>query len=40
MKGEVSKQLEMIVAEDVGEVGKGCRFGVENGVRVTVRVAV
>lgn len=39
-KGEVVKQLEMLVADDVGEVDKGCRFGVENGVRVTLRVTV
>jgi len=36
----VGKQLEMMVADGVGEVGKGCRFGVKNGVRVTVRVTV
>lgn len=39
-KGEVVKQLEMIVADGVGEVGKGCRFGVENGVRWTLRWTV
>jgi len=40
VKGEVVKQLEMLVVDDVGEVGKGCRFGVENGVRGTVRETV
>ena len=36
----MGKQLEMLVVDDVGEMGKGCRFGVENGVRVTLRVTV